>query len=115
MLVQLLDEAVRQRDKQEVSKVVVMKLAHQVSLQIKQAKKQNLARAASLANYLVLLKLPEKMTAQFIKFAVHVNVKIGNLDSASKLGHPIRGVNQTEYPDKCPQCFEALPFGLAQP
>jgi hypothetical protein len=41
-----------------LSKVVVLKLVHRISGEIKLNKRTDQARAASLANYLVLLKLP---------------------------------------------------------
>ena len=91
-------------------------MIYRVSQEIKKAKKsQNNVRVASLANYLVLLKLPQILRQPFTKFAVKANIQICNYASASKLDPSVVGFNQTAYHDKCTQCEAELTFGLATP
>lgn len=44
-----------------------------------------LSRMASLANVLILLKLPSKMRPAFFKFAIKQNIKIKNFAAVLKI------------------------------
>jgi hypothetical protein len=86
-------------------RLVLMHLINSISREIHRHRSDwNMApRVASLANYLILLKLPGQLKKPFNKFAVKQNIKIGNNLTASKLDKTVcAGVNNTVYPDHCP-------------
>ena len=67
----------------------MLKLVHRISTLIKQINKapDSKARVASLANYLVLLKLPESLKTPFTKYAIQQNLKLENFLAAKMLGY----------------------------
>ena len=101
--------------KKYLKNYILLRLVHRISEQIKVLKDSNQIRVASLANFLVLLKLPEGFKQRFTKFAITANLKVQNFESASKLEHSITGINHSEYKESCVSCSTSLQFGLATP
>ncbi len=139
--------------KLKIRDLVLMRLACELAQQISDIKYRLLddsssqfqqanliSRMASLANVLILLKLPEKMRPAFFKFAIKQNLKIRNFAAALKivqfwqkslcfdesakakmqeyesLCRKNNSQNYTSYHGcDCPACGANLSFGLATP